>query len=175
MKCTVAVMLWIKLNAEAENFTRFRCIDSDAPTVSRFTSFQIMASGGQRGLADVTSAPSFIQRLGESRVDLSLDGPAMAILMMGKMSLSEALTWRARAGQARRVAAPASLRRLKGSHKTRISLSGALPPPSRQPAENAVCGRALDDFRIAYGAGALGVPQRHKGGEILRHGPDLYV
>jgi hypothetical protein len=39
MKCTDTVILWIKLNAEAENFTRARCIDGDTSTVSQFTSF----------------------------------------------------------------------------------------------------------------------------------------
>jgi hypothetical protein len=40
MKCTVAVILWIKLNAEAESFTRVRCIDSASSIVSQLTSFQ---------------------------------------------------------------------------------------------------------------------------------------
>jgi len=40
MKCTVTVILWIKLTAEAENFTRARCIDNDASTVSQLTFFQ---------------------------------------------------------------------------------------------------------------------------------------
>jgi hypothetical protein len=57
MKCTVAVILWIKLNAEAENFTRVRCIDSGSPRVSQLTSFQNMASGGQRGVADRDLSP----------------------------------------------------------------------------------------------------------------------
>jgi hypothetical protein len=29
-----------------------------------------------------------------------------------------------------------------------MSLSGAVPPPSRQPAENAVCRFVLDNFRL---------------------------
>jgi hypothetical protein len=52
------------------------------------------------------------------------------MLVIGKVGLSEALMGLARAGQARRVAAPVSLQRLKGSHKIECSLSSAVPPPS---------------------------------------------
>jgi hypothetical protein len=41
------------------------------------------------------------------------------------------------------------------------------PAPSRQPAENAVCRFALDDFRFADGADELGVPQHRKAGSAL--------
>jgi hypothetical protein len=40
IKCAFTVVLWIKLNAEAENFTRVRCIDSGSSTVSQLTSLQ---------------------------------------------------------------------------------------------------------------------------------------